>query len=96
MCIRDSKTAGAGLSPRPRISGKIGRLLNRLALGLLGLDFLHGVLVREVPAALLVDLHKLDPHHVAHLAGVLHLFNAVVCQLGDVAQACLLYTSRCV
>ena len=64
-------------------------LLDDLAGGLLGPDLLHGVLVAQVHAALLVDLGDLDPHHVAHLAGILHLLDALVGQLGD----CLLYTS---
>ena len=66
-----------------------GYLLDDLAGGLLGPDLLHGVLVAQVHPALLVDLGDLDPHHVAHLAGVLHLLDALVGQLGDMHQAVL-------
>ena len=52
-------------------------------------EFLERVLAGEVDAALLVDLGDLDPHHVADLAGVLHLLDALVGQLGDVNQAVL-------
>ena len=64
-------------------------LLGGLCGGLLGFDLDEGVLAGEVPAALLVDLHELDPHHVAHLAGVLHLLDALVGQLGDMHQTIL-------
>ena len=50
-------------------------LLDPLAVGFLGGDLTHGVLVGEVHAALLVDIGDLDPHHVADLAGVLHLLD---------------------
>ena len=53
-------------------------LLGALAGGLLGLDLLEGVLVGQVHAALLVDIGDLDPHHVADLAGILHLFLSLI------------------
>ena len=64
-------------------------LLDPLAVGFLGGDLLHGVLVAQVHATLFVDLRDLDPHHVADLAGILHLLDAMVGQLGDVHQTVL-------
>ncbi|CAN4071823.1 Crp/Fnr family transcriptional regulator, partial [Dysosmobacter welbionis] len=64
-------------------------LFDPLAGGFLGLDLLHSILVREVDTALLVNVGDLHPHHVAHLAGVLHLLDPVVRQLGDVDQSVL-------
>lgn len=49
------------------------------------LNVLHG----QVYTALVVDLHDLNPNHVAFLDSVLNLLDAVVSHLGDVNHTVL-------
>ena len=66
-------------------------LLGGLCGSLLGFDLDESVLAGEVPAALLVDLHELDPDHIADGDDILDLLDALAVELGDVD--CLLHTS---
>ena len=52
-------------------------LLGGLCGGLLGFDLDEGVLAGEVPAALFVDLHELDPDHIADGDNILDLLVAL-------------------
>ena len=64
-------------------------LLGGLRGGLLGFDLDESVLAGEVPAALLVDLHELDPDHIADGNDILDLLDALAVELGDVDEAVL-------
>src|SRR5699024_9200675 len=54
-----------------------------------GIDLGNGVLAGQVDPALVVDLHHLDPGHVADIQHIFHLLHPAVVQLGDVDQSIL-------
>lgn len=69
-------------APKPFLSISAEIQLQNL---LFRLNVLHG----QVYTALVVDLHDLNPNHVAFLDSVLNLLDAVVSHLGDVNHAVL-------
>ena len=59
-------------------------LFGGLCGGLLGFDLDEGVLEVNVPAALLFDLHEIDPDHIADGDYILELVDEIDLELGDV------------
>ena len=77
------------LSPRGKVGGVYAHPAHTVVPKLHQALFTHRVLAGQVDAAAIVDIHDLDPGHVADLEHILNLFGALELEILDLDEAVL-------